>query len=117
MDTKAESALPRVTRGASRADTRLARLRSLLRKQGFAGGHHGNLLSAEAASRTTTVEMVRNDAITPVFEATVQATEESIINALIAAEDMHGRDDHVVPPLPHHPLRHVLRKHNRLITK
>jgi len=81
---------------------------------GAASGHHGSAPSTETASRTTTVEMVRNDAITPIFEATVQATEEAIINALVGAEDMRGRDDHFVPALPHEALREVLRKHNRL---
>jgi len=64
--------------------------------------------------RTANVEMVRNDSISPLFEATVQATEEAIINALIAAEDMRGVDDHFVPALPHDALREVLRTHGRL---
>ena len=59
-------------------------------------------------ARTASVEMVRNDAISPLFEATVQATEEAIINALIGAEDMRGVDDHFVPALPHDALREVL---------
>ena len=84
---------------------------------GAAGGQHSSASSAQPQSRTTTVEMVRNDAITPLFEATVQATEEAIINALIAAEDMRGGDDHFVPALPHEALREVLAKHNRLIKK
>lgn len=84
---------------------------------GAAGGQHSSASSAQPPTRTTTVEMVRNDAITPLFEATVQATEEAIINVLIAAEDMRGRDDHFVPALPHETLREVLAKHNRLIKK
>ena len=66
--------------------------------------------SSTPPARTASVEMVRNDAISPLFEATVQATEEAIINALMAAEDMRGVDDHFVPALPHEALREVLRK-------
>ena len=50
----------------------------------------------------------------PLFEATVQATEEAIVNALVAAETMIGRDGHTVSGLPHDRLREVLKKYNRL---
>jgi D-aminopeptidase len=49
-----------------------------------------------------------------VFEATVQATEEAIVNAMIAAETMTGADNHTVIALPHDRLREVLKKYNRL---
>jgi hypothetical protein len=52
--------------------------------------------------------------MTPFFQATVEATEEAIINALVAAETMTGADDHVAVALPHDRLRAVLRKYNRL---
>src|SRR5439155_4610338 len=58
--------------------------------------------------------MLPNERITPLFEATVQATEEAIINALLAAETMTGADDLRVTALPHDRLREVLRKDNRL---
>jgi L-aminopeptidase/D-esterase-like protein len=61
-----------------------------------------------------TVQMVSNEAISPVFDATVQATEEAIINALVAAETMTGADNRRVERLPHDRLREVLRKYNRL---
>lgn len=60
------------------------------------------------------VQMVSNEVISPLFEATVQATEEAITNALVGAEDMRGAGDHFVPALPHEALREVLRKHGRL---
>jgi L-aminopeptidase/D-esterase-like protein len=50
----------------------------------------------------------------PHFEATVQATEDAIINALIAAETMMGIDGHRVVALPHGPLSDVMKKFNRL---
>ena len=60
------------------------------------------------------IEMLSNDEINPVFEATVQATEEAIINALVAAEPMIGQGGHHVPALPHEELRQVLEKYRRL---
>jgi D-aminopeptidase len=47
------------------------------------------------------------------FEATVQATEEAIINALVAAETMIGRDGNKVMAIPHDRLRQVLKKYKR----
>jgi D-aminopeptidase len=48
------------------------------------------------------------------FEATVEATEEAVINALVAAETMTGINDHRVEALPHDKLREVLKEYNRL---
>ena len=50
----------------------------------------------------------------PLYEATVQATEEAIINALVAARDMTGKDGSRVHALPHAALREALRRHGRL---
>jgi L-aminopeptidase/D-esterase-like protein len=58
--------------------------------------------------------MVSNEEISPLFDATVQATEEAVINALVAAETMVGVNSHRVIGLPHDRLRDVLRKYNRL---
>jgi L-aminopeptidase/D-esterase-like protein len=60
------------------------------------------------------VEMLPNDNISPHFEATVQATEEAIINCLVAAETMTGVDGRRVAALPHGALKDALRKYNRL---
>jgi D-aminopeptidase len=60
------------------------------------------------------VKMVPNDSLDPLFAATVQATEEEIVNAMVAAEDMTGIDGHHVRALPHDQLRAVLAKYNRL---
>jgi D-aminopeptidase len=65
-------------------------------------------------SAIATVTMLPNERITPLFNATVQATEEAIVNALVAAETMTGVDDHTVYALPHDRLKDVLRKYNRL---
>jgi D-aminopeptidase len=58
--------------------------------------------------------MLPNDSLDPIFLATVQAAEEAVINAMVAAETMKGIDDHEVISLPHDRLREVLKKYNRL---
>jgi L-aminopeptidase/D-esterase-like protein len=72
--------------------------------------------NAEAAAKrdTAQVSMLSNARIGAVFEATVQATEEAIINALVAAETMVGVDGHRAEAISHEALRDVLRKYNRL---
>ena len=69
-----------------------------------------------AATRTgiQELEMLPNDKMSPLFLATVQATEEAIVNALVAAESMVGINGNTVYALPHDRLREVLRKYNRL---
>ncbi len=69
---------------------------------------------ASAGEHLANLKMVPNDSLDPVFAATVQATEEAVINALVAAEDMTGIDDHHVSALSHAKLREVLAKHGRL---
>jgi D-aminopeptidase len=55
-----------------------------------------------------------NDALDPLFMAAAFATEEAVLNALVAAETMTGRDGLTVHALPHERLREVLREYNRL---
>jgi D-aminopeptidase len=63
----------------------------------------------------STVRMLSNDRISPLFEATAQAVEEAIVNALVAARTMSGADNLVVTALPHDRLRAVLARYNRLV--
>jgi D-aminopeptidase len=58
--------------------------------------------------------MLPNDGMDPLFAATVQATEEAVINAMVAAETMTGIENHRVIAIPHERLRAVLKKYNRL---
>ncbi|HVI08652.1 MAG TPA: P1 family peptidase [Candidatus Binatia bacterium] len=60
------------------------------------------------------LKMLPNDSLNPIFLATVQATEEAVVNAMVAAETMKGINDYEVPALPHERLREVLKKYNRL---
>jgi len=59
--------------------------------------------------------MLPNERIDPLFQATIQATEEAIVNAMVAAETMTGINGLRVYALPHERLRAALRKYNRLI--
>jgi D-aminopeptidase len=60
------------------------------------------------------VQMLPNEPMDALFEATVQATEEAVVNAMVAAKTMTGADGHTVEALPHDRLREVLKKYNRL---
>lgn len=59
------------------------------------------------------VKMLANDRMNPLFGATVEATEESIVNAMVAAETMTGFQGHKVEALPHDRLRAALHKYNK----
>src|SRR5262245_25685139 len=94
----------------------------LARTGSIAGNSSGDLFLAfstanpGAARRDGVVElkMLPNERIDPLFEAAVQATEEAILNALVAAETMTGRDGNKVTALPHDRLKAILKKYNRL---
>jgi D-aminopeptidase len=60
------------------------------------------------------LEMVPNDLINPLFYATVQATEEAIANAMVAAPTMTGANGVRVYGIPHDRVRAALKKYNRL---
>jgi D-aminopeptidase len=66
------------------------------------------------SSRKASLEMLPNDSLNPLFAATIQATEEAITNALLAAETMTGADGARVTALPRDRLLAALRKHGRL---
>jgi D-aminopeptidase len=69
---------------------------------------------ASVLGHPVALQMVPNDSLDPLFAATVQSTEEAIVNAMVAATDMTGIDGHHVRALPHDQLRAVLAKYNRL---
>jgi L-aminopeptidase/D-esterase-like protein len=70
--------------------------------------------NATGASDLANLEMLPNDWINPLFAATVEATEEGIVNAMIAAETMEGVDGHTVYAIPHERLKSILKQYNRL---
>src|SRR5208283_3622359 len=69
---------------------------------------------AAKATGLADVKMVANDDMSPIFAATVEATEEAIVNVLVAAQTMDGVDGHTAIALPHDRLRELLKKYNRL---
>jgi len=65
-------------------------------------------------SAVRTASFLANDALDPLFEATVQATEEAIVNAMVAADTMVGIDGHTAIGLPHERLKAALAKFGKL---
>ena len=70
--------------------------------------------SGLAGPEPATVTMWPNNRIDPIFRATAEATEEAVVNAMVAAETMTGADGVRSRRLPHDELRDVLRRYNRL---
>lgn len=68
----------------------------------------------ENAPGVQAVSAISNSEITKVFEAAVDATEESIVNALVAARTMTGRDGVTVYGMPHDEVRAILTKYGRM---
>jgi D-aminopeptidase len=64
---------------------------------------------------TVTVPYLPNDELNPLFAATVFATEEAIVNAMVAARDMQGNGGKYAKAIPHAELRKVLQQYGRLI--
>ena len=60
------------------------------------------------------ISFLPNDLMNPFLKATAQATEESIINALVSANTMSGINNNTVYKLPHEELKNILKKYNRL---
>jgi len=70
--------------------------------------------SSFSREKETTVTMFSNDLIGALFSATIQATEEAIINALVASKTMKGINDNTVYGFPHEAVIKVLKKYNRI---
>ncbi len=58
--------------------------------------------------------MLNDDEISELFWATIEATEEAIINSLVAAQTMVGRDSMTFHRIPHDRLVEVMRRYGRL---
>jgi L-aminopeptidase/D-esterase-like protein len=104
---------------------RLARRVSLgLGRDGsYSGDGSGDLFIAFSTANPRAISptgirklsMLPNGDLDPLFLATVQATEEAVVNAMVAAETMVGVKNHKVFALPHDQLQQVLKKYNRLV--
>ena len=103
---------------------RLARRAALglARTGSVAGNGSGDLFIAFStanpgagdAEGIVALQMLPNDRMGHLFEATVGATEEAIVNALVAARTMTGHDGRTVGALPHDQVRAILQRHGRL---
>lgn len=69
---------------------------------------------AFSRERVSTVKQLPNDRINPLFEGTVQAVEEAIINAMVAADTMEGINGNITYALPHHKVIELLKKYHRI---
>ena len=79
---------------------------------GLGHGHGRVVLIVEGEQAvSSTVEMLADPVIDSLFYAAIEATEEAIVNALVAAETMTGGDDVVAYALPHDELMSVMRAH------
>lgn len=70
--------------------------------------------AAFSRTRETSLIMYSNDLINGLFTATIEATEEAIINALVAGRTMKGINDNTVPGLPHEAVIQILKKYKRI---
>jgi L-aminopeptidase/D-esterase-like protein len=94
----------------------------LARNGSYASSYSGDIFLAfstgayddEASTIDIATRYLQDQHIDAVFRATVQATEEAIINAMVAAETMVGVNGNKVHALPHDELRAILRRYNRL---
>jgi len=95
----------------------------LARDGGIGGDGSGDIFIAFSTTNAAaaqvgsgiTVKMFANDNMDPLFLATVEATEEAIINALVAGRDMTGDRGHSVKGIDHDELVKVLREYNRYV--
>ena len=102
-------------RVAKRAGMGLARMGS------YAGNGSGDIFLAFSTANADpnkdgtigTVSYIGNDDLDSLFEATVQATEEAIVNAMVAARDMHGEAGHYARAIPHKELVRLLKRFGR----
>ena len=95
-----------LARVARRAGLGLARTGSV--------GHHGSGEIFLAISTARGVDALADDELDGLFEATVDATEEAVVNALWSAETVVGREGRVAHGLPHDAVLELLDEHRRL---
>jgi L-aminopeptidase/D-esterase-like protein len=92
------------------------------RQGGFGGNSSGDIFVAFSTANTnswssdtvSSVRMVNNDRLSPIFQATAQATEAAITNALLAAETTTGANDLRIYAMPLDRMLAAMRKYGRL---
>lgn len=75
-----------------------------------------NLIPYSSDSLFHDTKVLKNDVISPLFLATIEATEEAILNSLFAAETMTGRDGHKILSIPIDQIVEIMKKYNKIST-
>jgi L-aminopeptidase/D-esterase-like protein len=81
----------------------------------FIGFSTANRAAAAERDAVAPLEMLPNDWLNPLISASVHATEEAILNAMLAAETLTGINGYTVPALPHERLAEIMTNANRAI--
>lgn len=61
------------------------------------------------------VTLLSDDKMDPIYRAVAQSVEEAIVNAMVAAEDMYGRNRNFIPALPHEEVERILKDYEKMI--
>jgi len=93
----------------------------IARNGSFAGNGSGDIFIAFSTANAdgardevrNVAEFLGNDALDPLFQGTVEAVEEAVINAMVAATEMHGQLDHYATSIPHPALSELMRRYGR----
>jgi D-aminopeptidase len=72
-----------------------------------------NKVPRQTSRMTATLDVLLDEACDPLYEAVVECTEESIVNALCMADEMRGQSDHLAPALPLDHLADILRRYRQ----
>lgn len=97
----------------------------LAKTGGIASNGSGDYVIAVSTAKTNIVphsidsvtlerKLLKNDAMTPLFLATIEATEEAILNSLFAAKTMTGRDGYEIKSIPIDDIMKILKRYNKL---
>ncbi len=73
-----------------------------------------NLIPYKTESSFNEINVLRNQHTTPIFMATIEATEEAIVNSLFAAETMAGSDGHIIESIPIQIIMELIKKYNKI---
>jgi D-aminopeptidase len=71
-------------------------------------------IAHESASKTQSNILLKNDELSPLFMAAIEATEEAIINSLLMANTMMGKSKRKIEALPAEKLVEIMKKYNRI---
>jgi D-aminopeptidase len=67
-----------------------------------------------ASDKVRNVQLVGNDAMSPLFQAVIEATEEAILNSLFKATTVTGKEKRTIEALPVDRVKEILKKYGRI---